>query len=54
MKSGEETAIPIPRSDDGVAELLARLEADREAVEDMNIDDLEAAARDLEAERRER
>jgi hypothetical protein len=42
VKSGEETAIPIPRSDDGVAELLARLEADREAVAATNIDDLEA------------
>jgi hypothetical protein len=42
VKSGEETAIPIPRSDDSVAELLARLEADREAVAATNIDDLEA------------
>jgi hypothetical protein len=42
VKSGEETTIPVPRSDDGVAELLARLEADREAVEATNIDDLEA------------
>jgi hypothetical protein len=34
--------IPIPRSDDGVEELLARLEADRESVAATNIDDLEA------------
>ena len=31
--NGEETTIPIPRSDDGVEELLGRLEADREEVE---------------------
>jgi hypothetical protein len=42
VKSGEETTIPIPRSDDGVEELLARLEADRESVAATNIDDLEA------------
>ena len=42
VKSGEEITIPIPRSDDGVEELLARLEADREAVAATNIDDLEA------------
>lgn len=34
VKSGEETTIPIPRSDDGVVELLERLEADRSEVED--------------------
>lgn len=42
VKSGEKTTIPIPRSDDGVVELLDRLEADREEVERTNIDDLEA------------
>ena len=40
--SGEETTVPIPRSDDGVEELLGWLEADREEVERTNIDDLEA------------
>jgi hypothetical protein len=33
IKSGEETTIPIPRSDDGVVELLDRLEADLNAAE---------------------
>ena len=42
VKSGEEMTVPIPRSDDGVEKLLGRLEADREEVERMNIDDLEA------------
>jgi len=42
VKSGEETTIPIPRSDDGVVELLDRLEADREEVRQTNIEDLEA------------
>ena len=42
VKSGEEMTVPIPRSDDGVEELLNRLEADREEVERLNIDDLEA------------
>jgi len=42
VKSSEGTTIPIPRSDDGVEELLDRLEADREEVERTNIDDLEA------------
>lgn len=42
VKSGEETTIPIPRSDNGVAELLDRLEADRDEVAAVNIDDLEA------------
>jgi len=40
-KSGEETTIPIPRSDDGVTELLDRLEADRDEVATTNIEDLE-------------
>ena len=42
VKSGEEMTIPIPRSDDGVEELLDRLEADRETVEETNIEALEA------------
>jgi len=41
-KSGEETTIPIPRSDGGVAELLTQLEADRDEVAATNIDNLEA------------
>ena len=42
VKSGEEMTVPIPRSDDGVVELLDRLEADREEVERTDIEDLEA------------
>jgi type I restriction-modification system DNA methylase subunit len=42
VKSGEEMTIPIPRSDDGVVELLDRLEADREEVRQTDIEDLEA------------
>lgn len=42
VKSGEETTIPIPRSDDGVVELLERLEADRSEVEETDIAGLEA------------
>jgi hypothetical protein len=41
VKSGEET-IPIPRSDDGVVELLERLEADRTEVEETDTAELEA------------
>jgi hypothetical protein len=41
-KSGEEMTIPIPQSDDGVEELLDRLEADRQTVEATDIDELEA------------
>ncbi len=41
-KSGEEMTIPIPRSDDGVEELLSQLEADRRKVEQTDIDELEA------------
>ena len=41
VKSGEETTIPIPRRDDGIAELLGHLEADRNEVESVNIEDLE-------------
>ena len=42
VKSGEEMTIPIPRSDDGVVELLDRLEADREEVRQTDIEALEA------------
>jgi hypothetical protein len=42
VKSGEETTIPIPRSDDGMVELLERLEADRAEVEETDIAELEA------------
>jgi len=42
VKSGEEMTVPIPRSGDHVDGLLDRLEADREEVERLNIDDLEA------------
>jgi hypothetical protein len=42
VKSGEEMTIPIPRSDDGVVELLERLEADRAKVEETDIAELEA------------
>jgi len=42
VKSGEETTIPIPRNDDGVVELLERLETDRVEVEETDIDELEA------------
>jgi hypothetical protein len=42
VKSGGETTIPIPRSDDGVSKLLDQLEADRETVRQTDIDGLEA------------
>ncbi|WP_244265053.1 hypothetical protein [Halorhabdus tiamatea] len=42
VKSGEETTIPIPRSDEGVVELLDRLDADREEVRETDIEALEA------------
>jgi hypothetical protein len=42
VKSGEETTIPIPRSNDGVEELLSQLDDDREEVEETNIEELEA------------
>ena len=42
VKSGEEMTVPIPRGDDGVVELLDRLEADREEVRQTDIEDLEA------------
>ena len=42
VKSGEETSIPIPRSDDGVDELLGALDEDRREVESTDIEGLEA------------
>jgi hypothetical protein len=42
VTSGEEMTVPIPRSDDGVVELLDRLETDREAVRQTDIEALEA------------
>ena len=42
VKSGEETSIPIPRSDSGVSELLGALDEDREEVEGTDIEALEA------------
>ncbi len=42
VKSGEETTIPIPRTDKGVKTLLAELESDRQSVEETSIEDLEA------------
>jgi len=42
VKSGEETTIPIPRTDDGVETLLGELRADRQTVEETSIKDLEA------------
>jgi type I restriction-modification system DNA methylase subunit len=41
-KSGGEMTIPIPQSDDGVEELLTRLEEDKREVEETDIDKLEA------------
>jgi predicted DNA binding protein len=41
-EDGEEMTIPIPQSDDGVEELLNRLEKDRREVEQTDIDELEA------------
>jgi predicted DNA binding protein len=41
-KDGEEMTIPIPQSDDGVEELLNRLEEDKREVEQTDIDELEA------------
>lgn len=42
VKSGEETTVPIPRTDEGVVELLERLKADRDEVEETDIAELEA------------
>lgn len=42
VRRGEETTIPIPRSDEGVEGLLDRLAADREEVARTDIKALEA------------
>ena len=42
MKKGEEQTIPIPRSQDGVEELIEALKTDRQTVEETSIEDLEA------------
>ncbi|WP_227354196.1 Eco57I restriction-modification methylase domain-containing protein [Haladaptatus salinisoli] len=42
VKKGEEQAIPIPETDDGVQELLDALERDRATVEETSIEELEA------------
>ena len=42
VTSGEETTIQIPRSGGGAEELLDRLDADREAVREADIEALEA------------
>lgn len=42
VRRNEEMTIPIPQSDDGVKELLDRLEEDRQEVEQTDIDVLEA------------
>ncbi|MDR5672021.1 N-6 DNA methylase [Halalkaliarchaeum sp. AArc-GB] len=42
VKSGEETTIPIPRTDRGVEELLTQLKADEETVGKTDIEELEA------------
>lgn len=42
VKSGEETTIPIPRTNSGVEDLLSRLKADEETVSQTDIDELEA------------
>ena len=42
MKSGEEQSIPIPRSREGVEQLLDSLEEDRKRVRETNIQELEA------------
>jgi len=47
VKSGEETTIPIPRSDDGVEELLSRLDDDRDEVAATNTEELEKMVNDV-------
>jgi hypothetical protein len=41
VKSGEETTIPIPRSNQGVNNLLGRLNSDQEEFENTDLDQLE-------------
>jgi hypothetical protein len=47
VKSGEEVTIPIPVRDDGVHELLGRLNRDRERVDSTDIEELEAEIDEL-------
>jgi hypothetical protein len=47
VKSGEETTIPIPRSDDGVSELLNRHEEDQDRVESISVEELEGEINEL-------
>ncbi len=42
VKSGEETTVPIPRTDEGVETVLDELAADRQTVDETSIDELEA------------
>jgi len=42
MKKREEQTIPIPRTRDGVEELIEELETDRQTVEETSIEELEA------------
>ena len=42
MKKGEEQTIPIPRSHDGVKQLIEALESDRQTVQETSIEALEA------------
>ena len=42
MKKGEEQTIPIPRSNEGVEQLIEALENDRHTVEETSIEELEA------------
>jgi hypothetical protein len=42
MKKGEEQTIPIPRSNEGVEQLIEALETDRQTVEETSIEELEA------------
>ncbi|AQL41468.1 restriction endonuclease [Halorientalis sp. IM1011] len=47
VKSGEETTIPIPRSDAGVETLLEALRSDEATVSETDVDELEALVNDV-------
>ena len=47
VKSGEETTIPIPRSDTGVETLLEALRSDEATVAETDVDELEALVNDV-------
>jgi hypothetical protein len=47
VKSGEETTIPIPRSDEGVEILLEALRSDEVTVSEANLDKLEKSVNDV-------